>query len=319
MERKIRVGVSSCLLGNPVRYDGNHKHESYLTEVLAAYFEFIPVCPEVECGLPVPREAMQLEGDPQQPRLVTIRTRVDLTEKMLSFCNNKVSRLENQDLCAFIFKKGSPSSGLHQVKVFSGSGSVSHKGRGLFAGEFISRFPYLPVEEEDCLHNAARRKNFMEQVFCCRRWKDFLHKSPNRQRLILFHQRHRLQVMAHSPGYLAKMDRLLSAEGTLKPEAVIKNYQAFLIRALKVKPTAKKNSFVLKHISNRLKKFISKAEESVLAELVESYTCLIVPLIAPLTLVNHYVNKYRVTGLLGQTYLAPYPAELMLNRPGEND
>ncbi len=312
MGQKIRVGVSSCLMGNPVRYDGGHKHDRYITDVLSAYFELIPVCPEVECGLPVPRESMRLVGEPEQPRLVTSRSGIDHTARMLSFCSLRVSQLENEDLCAFIFKKDSPSSGLHRVKVYGGSGPAQKKGRGLFAAALVNRFPYLPVEEEGRLHDAPLRENFIERVFCYQRWKSFLKDSPDYKKLVLFHTRHKLQLMAHSPIHLSKMGKLVAAGKTIPREKLLDDYQSSLMELLALKATTKKNINVLQHINGYFKKFISRDEKAELIELIDSYARLIVPLVVPLTLVNHYIRKYKVSYLLNQTYLEPHPAELML-------
>lgn len=167
----IIIGVSSCLLGNKVRFDGGHKHDRYITDTLGRYFTFLPVCPEVECGLPVPRESMRLEGDPAAPRLVTGQTRIDHTERMSAYCAAKVKELEQADLCGFIFKTGSPSSGLNLVKVYN-KGMPSKSGSGLFAAAVARHFPLLPLEEEGRLNDAEIRGNFIERVFSYRRWKD---------------------------------------------------------------------------------------------------------------------------------------------------
>ncbi len=312
MEQKIRVGVSACLLGKPVRYDGGHKHDRYITDVLAVYFDFIPVCPEVECGLPVPRETMHLVGDTENPRLITSRTGLDHTEKMRRFCSYKVSRLADEDLCAFIFKKDSPSSGLYRVKVYGDSGPARQKGRGLFAAAFVNRFPLLPVEEEGRLHDASLRENFIERVFCYQRWKKFLQVSPDYKKLVIFHARHKLQLMAHSPKHLSKMGKLVAAGKTIPREKLLEEYQSDLMGALTLNVTVKKNINVLQHIHGHFKKFISGDEKLEFLELIDNYARLIVPLIVPLTLVNHYVRKYRVPCLQDQSYLEPHPAELML-------
>lgn len=171
MENPLKIGVSSCLLGERVRYDGGHKHHPHITDILGEYFTFVPVCPEVGCGLTIPREAMRLEGDPAMPRLLTIESRVDLTAQMLAFCSAKVRELENEDLCGFIFKQGSPSSGLFGVKVYH-NGLAARSGRGLFAAAVATHFPLLPLEEEGRLGDPARRENFIAQVLGYRRWKD---------------------------------------------------------------------------------------------------------------------------------------------------
>lgn len=312
MNNKIRAGVSSCLLGNKVRYDGGHKHDRYITDILANYFDFVPVCPEVECGLPVPRESMRLVGDPDRPRLVATRSGTDFTQQMLDYSTRRIRQLEKEDLCAFIFKNNSPSSGLYRVKVYGESGYSSKKGQGLFAATVVNHFPLLPVEEEGRLHDASLRENFIERVFCYRRWKDFLEGAPDYKKLIGFHARHKLQLMAHSPKHLSKMGKLVAAGKTRPKDELLELYQADLMEALALKATVKKNVNVLHHIQGYFKKIISGGEKKELLELIDQYARSIVPLIVPLTLINHYVRKYEIPYLQDQTYLEPHPAELML-------
>ncbi len=312
MEENIKVGVSSCLLGNQVRYDGGHKRDRYITDVLANYFSFIPVCPEVECGLPVPRETMHLEGDPETPRLVTTKSKVDHTARMKEFCTTKVRDLGNEKLCAFIFKKDSPSSGLHRVKVFGNSGQAQKKGRGLFAAAVVDKFPLLPVEEEGRLHDATLRENFIERIYCYHRWQSFMSNKPDYKKLIQFHTRHKLQLMAHSPKHLSKMGKLVAAGKTLPREQMLEQYQNLLMEALALKATVKKNVNVLHHIMGHFKTHLTGDEKAELLEIIVKYARSYVPLVVPLTLVGHYVRKYDVTYLQGQVYLKPHPAELML-------
>ncbi len=159
----MRVGVSACLLGEQVRYDGGHKHDPYITDTLGAYFTFVPVCPEVECGLPVPREAMRLEGDPGSPRLITCQTRVDRTEQLLAYCSEKIKELESKDICGFIFKERSPSCGLAAVPLHD-SGTSEMFAAGLFANEVVRRFPLMPLEEAERLNNPRIMKNFIDRL-----------------------------------------------------------------------------------------------------------------------------------------------------------
>ncbi len=312
LQEKIRVGVSSCLLGNLVRYDGGHKHDRYITDILGRYFDFVPVCPEVECGLSIPREAMRLTGDPEAPRLVTSRSEIDLTDQMLNYCSTRVKELEKSDLCAFIFKKDSPSSGLHKVKVYNKSGNSQKKGRGFFAAAFTDHFPLLPVEEEGRLNDPGLRENFIEKVFCYNRWKTFLRQKPNYKSLIIFHTSHKLQLMSHSPKHLSKMGKLVAAGKDIPGEALLKEYQSDLMEAMSLKATVKKNVNVLYHIMGYFKKLISSDEKNELISLIESYANHTAPLVVPLTLANHFIRKYDISYLQNQTYLEPHPSELML-------
>jgi len=311
MTRPIKLGVSSCLLGEHVRYDGGHKHDRYITDTLGRYFSFVPVCPEVGCGMPVPREAMRLEGDPASPRLVTSRTRIDKTQQMLAFCNTRVRELEVEDLCGFIFKKGSPSSGLYRVKVYS-NGMAKSCGSGLFATAITSHFPLLPVEEEGRLNDPDIRENFIERVFSLRRWKDLLLDRPALGRLVAFHACHKLQLMAHSPRIYREMGTLVAHGKEMRRAELLQRYEELFMKALALHATVSKNCNVLMHIMGYFKKELSRAEKEELLGVISQYHEQIVPLVVPLTLLNHYVNKYGERYLQQQLYLSPHPAELML-------
>jgi uncharacterized protein YbbK (DUF523 family) len=179
MGEKIKLGISSCLLGEKVRYDGGHKFDHYLVDTLGRYVEWVPVCPEVEYGLPIPREAMHLSGDPENPRLVTRETGVDHTQGMLAWASKKIKKLQKEDLCGFIFKSKSPSSGMSSVKVYSDSGMPSTKGRGIFAGAFLEENPLLPVVDEVRMNDSGLRENFIERIFVFMSWKEFLNDKPS--------------------------------------------------------------------------------------------------------------------------------------------
>lgn len=307
----IRIGVSSCLLGEKVRYDGGHKRDSYITDLLGRFFGFVPVCPEVGCGLPAPREAMRLEGDPDSPRLVTRRSRIDLTEQMLRYCERKVEELAQEDLCGFIFKKGSPSSGLFRVKVYR-EGVACKSGRGLFAAAVARRFPLLPMEEEGRLNDPVLRENFIERVFSCRRWKDFLAGSPDLGGLVRFHTRQKLLVMSHSVRHYREMGALVARGKELPWPELARRYEELFMRALELHATVKKQTNVLMHIMGYFKKELGPEEKQELLALIGQYHDGMVPLVVPVTLLRHYARKYRQEYLEQQCYLSPHPAELML-------
>jgi uncharacterized protein YbgA (DUF1722 family)/uncharacterized protein YbbK (DUF523 family) len=311
MTKPIKLGVSSCLLGEHVRYDGGHKLDRYITDTLGRYFSFVPVCPEVGCGLPVPREAMRLEGDPATPRLVTNKSHIDKTEQMLVFCRTKVRELEAEDLCGFIFKKNSPSSGLYRVKVYN-SGMPARSGSGLFAAAVAEHFPLLPVEEEGRLNDPDIRENFIERVFGFRRWKDLLLDKPDLGRLVAFHARHKLQIMAHSPALYRETGTLVAHGKEITTAELLQRYETLFMKALALHATVKKNTNVLMHIMGYSKKELSHAEKEELLGVISQYHDHLVPLIVPLTLLKHYVNKYNQHYLQQQVYLSPHPAELML-------
>lgn len=204
----IKLGVSSCLLGHKVRFDGGHKHDKYLTGTLGSYFEFVPVCPETECGLTVPRESMRLTGDPASPRLMTNKTGTDYTARMNSWAEKRVRELEKENLCGFIFKSRSPSSGMERVKVYDKNNVPRAVGVGLFAKVFKRHFPLLPTEEEGRLHDIILRENFIESVFVYRRWRNTV-SEPTAEKLVNFHTAHKLLLRAHSEKHYRELGRIV--------------------------------------------------------------------------------------------------------------
>lgn len=310
-ENKITIGVSSCLLGNEVRYDGGHKHDRYITETLGRYLSFVPVCPEVECGLPIPREAMRLVGEVDRPRLVTNKTGVDHTDRMLTWARKKVAELEKENLCGFIFKNRSPSSGMERVKVYDVNNVPRAVGVGIFARAFKDHFPLLPTEEEGRLHDPLLRENFIEQIFVYQRWREVA-DTPTAAKLISFHTTHKLLLMAHSEKHTREMGRLMAQAGSLELDTFIERYQELLMAAMSLKPTTKKHVNVLQHMMGFFKKLISADEKQELLSVIEQFRNNIVPLIVPVTLINHYIRKYQEPYLMQQLYLNPHPLELKL-------
>lgn len=312
MDEKIRMGVSACLLGEKVRYDGGHQWDRYLTDTLGRYFDFVPVCPEVEIGLPVPREALRLVGEAAGPRLVTSRSGQDLTERMETWAEQRVVELEREGLCGFIFKGRSPSSGMARVKLYEPSGIPSQKGVGIFARIFMQYFPLLPVEEDGRLHDPKLRENFIECVFTFQRWRDLLAKGRSLGRLVEFHSRHKLLLLAHSTELYRQMGKLVAEGKALPAEELFERYQGLLMQTMRLLPTVKKHLNVLQHLLGYFKKDLSADEKQELLELFEQFRRGDVPLIVPVTLINHLVRKYHQPYLAEQFYLHPHPSELRL-------
>jgi uncharacterized protein YbgA (DUF1722 family)/uncharacterized protein YbbK (DUF523 family) len=309
---RIRVGISSCLLGNNVRYDGGHTLERYLRDTLGRYFEYIAVCPEVECGFGVPRETLRLIGDPKRPRLVTARTGVDHTEHMEAWARKRVAELEKEGLCGFIFKSGSPSSGMERVKVYDEKGVPRKAGAGIFARIFMEHFPLLPVEEEGRLHDPVFRENFIDRVFTGIRYRNARKEKRQIRSLMDFHARHKLMLMAHSPKHLNEMGALFAHAGKVLSDDLARRYEKLLMEAMAVKSTKAKHTNVLHHAMGYFRKNLHADEKQELLELIEEYRNGLIPLVVPVTLINHYVRKYRQSYLKEQTYLNPHPVELQL-------
>ena len=308
----IKLGISSCLLGEAVRWNGTHKLDRFLVDTLGKFVEYIPVCPEVECGFSIPREPFRLVGDPSSPRLVTSRTKIDYTERMTDWACKRVRELEKEDLCGFIFKSKSPSSGMEAVKVYNEKGVPVKKGVGVFARAFMEHFPLLPVEDDGRLHDPKLRENFIERIFAFKRWRERLDQKQSRGGLVDFHTRHKMLILSHSPEHYRVMGRLVARAKEVPPKELYEGYQKLFMEALRLKTTPKKNANVLNHILGYFKESLSGDEKQELLEIIDLYRQGTVPLIVPVTLINHYVRKYDQPYLKEQYYLYPHPLELQL-------
>ncbi len=312
MNHKIKMGISACLLGHSVRYDGGHQLDQYLRDTLGRYFEYVPVCPEVECGLGIPREALRLVGAPESPRLKTSRSGEDITDKMTTWSQQRLLAMEKEDLCGFIFKSRSPSSGMERVKVYQEKGMPVKSGKGIFAGMFMAHFPLMPVEEDGRLHDPRLRENFIERVFALRRWRTVLDEPRRMGNLVDFHTREKLLIFSHSEKHYRTMGKLVAGEKGAKPEERFTAYENIFMEALKLKTTNKKNTNVLQHIMGYFKVQLSPDEKQEMLEIIQQYKDAHVPLIVPVILLRHYVRKYNELYLAEQTYLNPHPLELQL-------
>jgi len=312
MNKWVKIGISSCLLGEQVRYDGGHKLDHYLRDTLGQFVQWVPVCPETEAGLPVPREAMHLTGDPKAPRLVTRQTGVDHTELLWQWSRRKLAELEHQNLCGFVFKSRSPSSGMRGVKVYSTSGLAVHKGVGIFAQAFMFRFPLIPVEDEGRLQDPGIRENFIERVFVYRRFIDLIQRGGGIGDLVSFHTEHKLLIMSHSTQHLRELGKLVSNAKKDHSEILYDQYFQALMNCLRLTATTKKHTNVLQHIAGYFKKQLATGDKAELQEVIMQYHMGLIPLIVPITLLKHYVKKYNDSYLRRQYYLSPHPLELML-------
>ena len=312
MEEKFKIGISSCILGNPVRWNAGHKLDKYLTHTLGQFVEYVPVCPEVEVGLGVPRESMRLVGDPESPRLITFKSKTDHTDKMVNWTRKRVKALEKENLCGFIFKSDSPSSGMIRVKVYNDKGMPHKVGVGIFAREFMHHFPLIPVEDDGRLNNPQIRENFIVQIFTMKRWRDILTGKRSMGKLVDFHTRNKLLLLSHSQKHYRLMGKLVAEGKKLSLKALYGQYEQLLMDTLKLKTTVKKNVNVLQHLMGYFKKQLSADEKQELLGILGQYRKELVPLIVPITLINHYVRKYEQPYLRQQTYLNPHPMELKL-------
>ncbi len=308
----IRIGISSCLLGEKVRYDGGHKRDAFLVETFGRFVEWVPVCPEVEMGLGTPRETLRLVRIGEDIHMLMPKTGTDHTKAMSAFAERRVRDLGREDLCGYVLKKDSPSCGMERVRVFDAHGVPVKSGRGLFAEALLRHFPNLPVEEEGRLSEPRLRENFIERVFAYRRLRTLLAGRWKIGELVAFHTAHKLLLMAHSPRVYASLGRLVAGAKRVPRAELCSQYESEFMRALTEIATTRRQTNVLQHIGGYLRPHLDEGSRSELLSLVEDYRRSLVPLVVPLTLIRHYVGKFEIPYLRGQVYLDPHPKELML-------
>ena len=308
----IRIGISSCLLGEKVRFDGGHKRDAYIVNTLGPFFQWVPVCPEMDLGLGTPRESLRLVGTPEAPHLVATRSQQDYTAAMQQYAAERLTALAQLGLHGYILKKDSPSCGMERVRVYRQDGTVQRQGRGLFATAFMQRLPLLPVEEEGRLQDMHLRENFITRVFAYYRWSEFVAVPPTPQTLIHFHTQHKLTLLAHSRPHYQALGHLVARAGELPMSELTHAYGRTFMEGLKIKATPRKHANVLYHLLGHLKRFLNADDKAELGAYIEAYRQGRVPLVVPLTLFKHYFRLHPLPWVLEQTYFQPYPAELML-------
>jgi uncharacterized protein YbgA (DUF1722 family)/uncharacterized protein YbbK (DUF523 family) len=308
---RIRIGVSSCLLGERVRYDGADKRDAYIADTLGAVFELVPVCPEVAIGMGVPRPPIRLVGDPQPPRALGVDDPgLDVTAPLTAFGRRMAVELD--DIGAYIFKSRSPSCGPARVKVYGAGKAPRAQGVGLYAREIMSRQPLLPVEEEGRLGEPLRLDNFIERIFAYRRWQQLLASGFTAAGLMEFHARHKLILMAHGAVYYRALGRLAAEGKGLRPARLCEDYGIGFMAALRHPATRKRHANVLQHLMGYLKKHIDHDDKAELLEMIDAYRLGVLSLIAPQTLLRHHFRRFPNAYVEKQLYLYPDSLELQL-------
>jgi uncharacterized protein YbgA (DUF1722 family)/uncharacterized protein YbbK (DUF523 family) len=309
----IRIGISACLLGQKVRFDGGHKHDRYLTDTLGQYFEWVPVCPEVEVGLGVPRPTLRLETRNDELRLIMPKEGRDLTRTMTAYARVRVKALEMEGLTGYLLKSASPSCGLERVKVYSGDRHPpTRKGRGLFAQALVGRLSNLPVEEEGRLHDPRLRENWITRVFAYHRLRGLWRRRWGIGDLVRFHTAQKFLLLAHSPKDFRELGRVVAQAKDFGRAALRTTYESQFMSALSKMATRAKNTNVLQHILGFFKRDLDAASRQELLNHIQDYRRGLVPLVVPLTLVAHHVRLLDVAYLRDQVYLHPHPKELAL-------
>ena len=309
---RIRVGISACLLGEPVRWDGGHKRDHFLVSELGRFVEWLPVCPEVEAGMGVPRPSVRLVRIEDEVRMVENKGEHDHTRTMRAYARRRAAALVAEDLCGYVLKKDSPSCGMERVRVYRAGAPAVRDGRGLFAEALIHAMPWLPVEEEGRLNDAPLRENFIERVFAYRRLRDLFEGSWRLRDVVDFHTAHKLQLMAHAPRSYAELGRLVAGMKRLPRAELRERYQAGFMVALTKRATPGRNANVLEHMAGYFSDQLDAADRAELGSLIRDHRLGLAPLVVPLTLIRHHARRLGVGYLVGQVWLDPHPKELML-------
>ncbi len=314
-DERPRIGISACLLGKKVRYDGGHKRDGFLTGTLGRFVEWVPVCPELELGLGVPRPSLRLEGKPDAPRMMVPSTGQDLTSAMRSFARQRMGSLEGLD--GFVLKKDSPSCGMERVRVYGKGGAPVKAGRGLFADELARAHPLLPLEEEGRLLDVTLRENFIERIYAHRRLRGLMTKAsrPRPGDLVDFHARHKLALSARDLVAYRQLGRLVARAGEGSTQAaftrVLADYAALFMASMAKPATRKRNTDVLFHLMGHLKDALDAGDKEELLEAIHAYRLAQVPLLVPLTLLRHHLRRHPTPWAVSQTWLEPWPPELV--------
>lgn len=313
MTKKLKIGVSACLLGDEVRFNGGHCHMKFITETLGKYADLEKVCPEVAIGMSIPRESVRLErNDENHIRMIAPKSGRDFTEDMVRYSAEQAKKMQNLDLDGFVFKRNSPSCGVFRVKIYQNGQPAERNGSGLFAKALIEANPLLPVEEDGRLCDPLLRENFMERVYAFRRVKDLFNGVWRRKDIINFHSREKLLLMAHSPNHYREMGKLVGEISNYPSEVFSYFYIQMFMDCMNIKPTKGKHANALMHMAGYLKKQLGPQGRQELSTSIEKYRTGVVPLIVPVTLLSHMIRRFDATYLSQQTYLSPHPYDLAL-------
>ena len=311
-DEPIRLGVSSCVLGTKVRFDGGHKHSRFVTDVLGQWVSYVPVCPEVEAGLSIPRPSMRLVKESSDTRLVAPKTGEDFTDTLTNFSRSKVNDLMIEGLDGFILKKGSPSCGMERIPIYRNGQPFTRSASGIFAKELMEKWPQLPIEEDGRLNDPVLRENFIERVFCRHRWRLLVSQGATRRRLVAFHTAHKLLLLSHNESACRRLGRLLASAGRIPDSELFQRYEEGFQQCLKTKSTVKRHVNVLQHALGHFKTCLERRERHAIMSVIDDFSEGLLPLIVPVTVLRHVIHTHNVKWLVDQLYFSPHPKELML-------
>jgi uncharacterized protein YbgA (DUF1722 family)/uncharacterized protein YbbK (DUF523 family) len=312
-DQKIKIGISTCLLGERVRFDGGHKHDKYITTSLGQFFEWIAICPEVELGLGTPRPSLRFEMMGQQPRLMQPQTSLDITDAMSKFSERKVKKLQKQEIYGYILKSRSPSCGLERIKVYRGHAVRPFtNGVGLYAQHLIEALPNLPIEDDGRLCDPVIRENWISRVFAYHAFHNEVYPRPSVGKLVKFHTKYKFTILSHCTVSYKALGQLVAQAKPRPITEVCQDYETLFMSALKKKATAAKQVNVMEHMLGFFKKSLDSEVRQEIGASIQDYRAGFVPLIVPITLLKHYAQIQGTEYLIGQSYLSPHPKQLAL-------
>ncbi|GGL47879.1 YbgA family protein [Planomonospora parontospora] len=308
-EVRPRVAVSSCLIGEMVRFNGGHSRDRFLSGELDPYVDWVPICPEIAIGLGAPRETLRLERSPEGPHLVTRKTGRDLTEEMTDLAAERARTL---DVDGYVFKSKSPSCGIHGIPVYAGTAAVDRRSRGVFAGRILDAHPLLPVEDEGRLHDPLIRETFVERIFANARLRALLESDWHPRDLVAFHARHKMQILSHDPDVYRETGRIVAHAGVLGRAELAARYAEAFRTAFVRKASVGRHVNVLQHCAGMMSDLLDPVRRTDLAEVIASYQAGLVALSVPLALLRHNARGAAASYVRDQTYFAPFPERLRL-------
>ena len=309
---KIKIAISSCLVGNKVRYDGGHKRSKYCLDVMSDWFDYTPICPEMGIGMPTPRPPIHLVETDKNIRVKMVDDHsIDVTDELKSFAQRTLADIRN--ISGYVVIRNSPSCGMQRVKVYHENGNPANQSSsGTYIGEIMRLRPELPVEEEGRLSDPKLRENFINRVFAYHEWQSMVLNQPTLKNLVAFHSRYKYLIMAHSYQAYKDLGRLVANDGSRHIHQIIAEYEQLLMQTLKKIASSKSHSNVLYHILGYLKRDISSDAKKELVKVIEQYRSGVITLIVPITLINHYISQFDSEYISNQAYLNPHPIELGL-------
>ncbi len=306
--------MSSCLLGEEVRFDGGHKRDGFVVDQLGRWVDWVSVCPEVDIGLGIPRPTIRLveATDAGGVCLLTPSTGADVTGKMQRYAATRVKTLQKLDLDGYVLKKNSPSCGMTRLPVYRHGNLLHRRGVGLFARALIDACPGLPIEEDGRLNEPRRRETFIARVFCRNRWRRLVRRGLRRRRLVEFHAAHTLLIRAHNTAGCARLGRLVTRAGRMDDRSLFARYEQGLQTSLRTPATRKKHVNILQHAMGYLTPALAPRETQEIWTAIDGFRRGMLPLVEPTTLMRVNIVRHGIEYLAGQLYFDPYPTELML-------